>query len=369
MPAIFRMGRNKKYLVSAVPFERYGGMSRFATYHSSEWRLSARKPDLKIVNTYGPGSTWLMPIFFMWSFLCLATLLLTRQVSCLHVHMAERLSVVRKGSLIKLANYFNVPVIVHLHAAEFHTFYSSLGDRSQAAVGDLLSSAAAIVTLGAPWKRYLVEVVGVDSDRVQIIHNGVPDPITTLRSDNYIELESTINLVFLGALEDRKGLRELIDALGDPRIKPLNWTLSIAGNGSTQEWEHLSNSHGLNEKIQFCGWLEQDESRILLRRSQVFVLPSHNEGLPLALLEAMAFGLAVVTTPVGAIGEAVISGVNGLLVPARDSEALAQAILGLLLNKDEISRLGNSARETFVSGFDVSSMNDNIEMLVQRVTA
>jgi glycosyltransferase involved in cell wall biosynthesis len=363
-PSKNRIGKS---IISVVPFENYGGMSRFATYYSKEWNESGRRSRIKIVNTYGPGQFWKMPFYFVAAMMRIFCLCATGRAGILHVHMAERLSFWRKASVIRMGQAFGVPSVVHLHAAEFREFFEGLSERRQAVVRDVLNSVPAVVVLGSPWLKYLEDNVGVDPNRLRLIHNGVPDPTppgSTVRPHN--RAPTFRSIAYVAALNERKGIHDLIVALSDPRLRDLDWTCQIAGNGDVNYWKRKAEDAGLREKVIFRGWLSSAQTAEMLALSDIFVLPSYNEGLPLALLEAMAHRLAIVTTPVGAIEDAINSD-NGLLVPPGSPDCLANALLKLLQDPDLAMQLANRARADFIDKFEVSRMNDRIENLFGEV--
>jgi glycosyltransferase involved in cell wall biosynthesis len=133
-------------------------------------------------------------------------------------------------------------------------------------------------------------------------------------------------VLFVGRLSEEKGIRELVQA-----SEGLN--LVVAGDGPLR---------GLLPNA--LGFVPRDEAQRLLSRAAVVVIPSHREGLPLVLLEAMAHARAIVATPVGGIPSVVEDGVTGLLVPKGDSEALRAAITRLLGDSALRRELGAAAR-------------------------
>jgi glycosyltransferase involved in cell wall biosynthesis len=132
-------------------------------------------------------------------------------------------------------------------------------------------------------------------------------------------------ILFVGRLSPEKGIRELVEA-----TRGLN--LVVAGDGPLRSLVPDA-----------LGFVPHDEVKRLLARAAVIVLPSHREGLPMVLLEAMAHGRAVVATPVGGIPSLVEDGVTGLLVPAGDATALREAIERLLADPALRKRLGEAA--------------------------
>jgi glycosyltransferase involved in cell wall biosynthesis len=111
------------------------------------------------------------------------------------------------------------------------------------------------------------------------------------------------------------------------------------------------------------GWIGRSRRGELLRRTAVFVLPSHAEGLPVSLLEAMAAGCPVIASAVGGIPDVITDGVNGLLVPAHDRDALALALHRLLVDRRLAARLGREARNTIARRYTVEQAVERLEQI------
>jgi glycosyltransferase involved in cell wall biosynthesis len=137
--------------------------------------------------------------------------------------------------------------------------------------------------------------------------------------------------------------------------------------GYQNELEQLAKSLGLGERIHFLGW--RPDVADILRAADVMVLPSSNEGLPLAILEAMACAKPVVATPVGGVGEAIIDGVTGVLVPVGDPERLAAAVVRVLRDPELAQRLGVQARRSVEVRYSLQRFRSEIENLYDGLVA
>ena len=130
-------------------------------------------------------------------------------------------------------------------------------------------------------------------------------------------------------------------------------TFHFGGDGDVNEVRTQLAGVSRRRQVRLLGWLNDDAKSTLLSRASVFVLPSYNEGLPVALLEAMAHGVAVVTTPVGGIPEVVTDSKTGLLVAPGDVATIAGAICRLLENPSLRTTLGRNGRALIESEFSV----------------
>lgn len=153
------------------------------------------------------------------------------------------------------------------------------------------------------------------------------------------------SVLYLGRLIRSKGLLDLVRAVALLNRDGETARLVVAGTGPHEaEARELAIGLGLAGTIEFTGAVAGEAKARLFAEADVFVLAtSHPEGLPYALIEAMAAGLPVVTTPIGAIPDLVTDGVQGLFVPAGDPEALARALRALAADRARLSRMGAAA--------------------------
>ena len=131
-----------------------------------------------------------------------------------------------------------------------------------------------------------------------------------------------------------------------------DWTLTIAGEGPLKDELALAaHKLGIADRVVFRGWLERDHLPAVYAQADVFVLPSRDEGMPNAMLEAMAAGLPVIGSKVAGLDEVVIDGKTGLLIPPEDAAALAEAIRILIEDRDHTFALGQAARTRVEADF------------------
>jgi glycosyltransferase involved in cell wall biosynthesis len=208
-----------------------------------------------------------------------------------------------------------------------------------------------VVALSESWKRYLATIT---SKPITVIPNAVDVESFAFERDYALSGEirllllGGVGLVSKGALE----LIEVVDALGR-RNRLDTVRLTVVGHGEVEEVRRFVAERGLQSTVEVTGWVEKQMARKLLREADVFVLPSHVEGLPVSMLEAMASGLPAVVTPVGGIPEVVEDGINGLVVQRGAKDDLMRAIRRLLADEELRRRLGARARETVRARFDI----------------
>lgn len=335
-------------------------------YIMTEWQARQRAPNLMLIDSTGPAydwrrqplkAIWRQPLYCTRAFFQVAFAIKRGKVAALHVHMGDRGSVVRKGLFIYLAAFLKHPVIVHMHAAAFPEFYEALPRLAQTWVRQMLRLADRFIVLGRAQQRFFVESLQLAQENIVVLQNAIPAyPPGPPRLDN-----DRCDLLFIGTLIARKGLDVLLKALAMPTVKALRWRLRIAGEGDQAAWRRLAGDLGLINRVDFLGWVPSRKVHELLDDSDMLVVPSLNEGLPVVILEAMAHARPVIATPVGSVGEAVEHDVTGLIVPPADEHALASALARLISHPSARTRFGAEARRVFEARFTVAAMNARLE--------
>lgn len=263
-----------------------------------------------------------------------------------HAHAASNASFARKSLLLLLARASGCQTIFHLHGGGFRQFASgtsgALPGLRRHWIRHTLERSSLVIALSEGWANFLRGYA--PRARVTVVPNAVPMPPSCLRQAGSRIEEGRI--LFLGRVEAAKGVAELLDAaaLLLPRFPALR--LVLAGSGELDLWRRAAAARGIGDRVELPGWLDAAARDAELARAAVFCLPSHAEGLPMSLLEAMASGCATVASAVGAIPEALKDDENGLLVPPRDVPALAAALARVLADGALRTRLGNGARTT-----------------------
>lgn len=150
-------------------------------------------------------------------------------------------------------------------------------------------------------------------------------------------------MLFVGRVVYQKGLDVLLEALAG--LRDLPWELVVAGDGSQRErLGNCARELGIGDRVEFVGWLRGDELLQAYTQANLFVFPSRHEGMPNAVLEAMAAGLPVIASRIAGSEELVAPDESGLLVPADDVAALRQALAKLLPDGPRRARLGGAGR-------------------------
>jgi glycosyltransferase involved in cell wall biosynthesis len=189
----------------------------------------------------------------------------------------------------------------------------------------------------------------------------LPNPVKLMPVANQAVVEQ--KLLFLGRVEKNKGIDELLEAVALLKPAFFNIKLAIGGEGDLDRVKQKAEALGIQNHIELLGWLTPEKKYQHLQQASIFVLPSYEEGLPMAMLEAMSMAKAVVVTAVGGIPSVVEHDVNGLLIPPRDVAALADALSKLLSNKTLQEELGSHARAIIASHYASPVVADKLSAI------
>jgi len=315
--------------------------------------LEKAPPEIQIqhIGTAVDGSSTRKALVFGMALCKFILYLLTTKVDLVHIHVAERGSAYRKSIVTLVAKLFQKPVILHSNSPEFHQFYAGLPSFVQTSLLWAFSQCDRFIAVSDSWRNFYVHTFGLKAEQVVVLANPIQLPERVpqrICSDK-------INIVYLGRIGQRKGAFDLIRAFDLlPVEDKARANLILAGDGEIEKARHLVASLNLNNRVTIYNWLNSEQRDALLAKADVFALPTYNEGLPLALLEAMGWGLPVITTPVGGIPDIITSNSNGLSIDPGNLQQLCTAMQSLIRDEKLRLSLGSNARAS-VATFDIKN--------------
>ncbi|MCT7660162.1 glycosyltransferase family 4 protein [Mycobacterium deserti] len=315
-----------------------GGMATVAA-------LMAQHPDSRfevaVVPTFVDAAAWQRLSVGVCGMLRGTWAVLRGRVDLVHVHLSHGGSVVRKALPLLAARHAGVPAVIHGHSFDFGGWFDGLPQLAQRVVPAVLPADRWLVLGSSHVVEYQTRL-GIPADRIQVLHNAIPLPEHAVPQT----ASERVHAVMVGRLGERKGSYDVVAAVAalDPDIRR-RLRVTLAGDGEIDGVAAAVAAAGLSDTIHIAGWLDERSRDDLLASAQIFLLPSRDEGLPMALLEAMAWGLAPITSTAGSIGEVITDGVNGLLVDAGRRHQIAAALRTLVTDAPMRARLGSAARE------------------------
>ncbi len=306
---------------------------------------------------YGPQATIIVPI-------------LASRADIVHVHLGEDLADLPVGAAA--ARLHRLPLVLTVHTSLRHTL--AVGDFRSAVLKTLGGriehwgehSAEAVLVITPRLRRLLVSD-GVDEDRVHVIPPGVNPSLFDGPFEDPFAYVGKPRVLFVGRLAPQKGVRTLVAAAGlleDPSVQVL-----LVGDGPERPAvERQAKRIGVGNRLHFVGFVAHDRLPAVLAHADLLVLPSLYEELGTVLLEAMQAGLPIVASKTGGIPDVIEDGVNGMLVPPGEPEALAGAIDRLLADRDLARQLSEGAQERG-KDYDWEVLAERVLAVYQGVTA
>ena len=342
-----------KVLVIGTSHKTRGGITSVINAHKNgkQWT----KYHCKWIETHiDKGAIW--KLFYLlkgW----LQFIILLPYYDLIHIHTSEPPSAIRKCLFMPLAKLLRKKVIVHFHAFSPET---TINSKYKYVYKYLFGKADCVIVLSQLWKNYVNDAFNL-GDKVRVVYN----PCISEVSDNTYQKKKQIR--YAATVNARKGYADMIKAFAKIAREYPDWKIVFAGNGEIKQGEELAKSLGIESQTVFLGWVNGKAKDKVFKESEIFCLPSYAEGFPMAVLDAWAYGLPVITTPVGGIPDIAEDGKNMLLFNAGDTEKLAYNMKTLIDNEDLRNQIINESIKLAKTTFNIDTINKQIESLYQEL--
>lgn len=275
-----------------------------------------------------------------------------------HIHTCSGFSFLRSAMDMMVARCHGCRTVLHIHGAKFDAFYEALPAYRRLLVRRCLSSADRVIALSTGWGRKLHDMAPKAS--LCVIENAIECPVPTTSSRR----PGPFRFVLLARMDEWKGIDDLLSACSTLVADSVDFELVLAGpNGTAGDVVSLSTKIkrlDLAGTVRYVGPVHGREKDDLLRNSDAYVLASWSEGLPISLLEALAYGLPAVATRVGAVPEVITDGREGFLVPAKQPDELARAMRAMIDNPSHRATMSGAARRLAKQRFSVVRLRDDL---------
>ncbi|MBL7700300.1 MAG: glycosyltransferase family 4 protein [Chitinophagaceae bacterium] len=282
-----------------------------------------------------------------------------RQVKILHIHHASRGSFMRKSLLVLIGKIFGKKIILHIHGGGFHNFYKR-SRLMKPVIRWALQTSDAVICLSEMWKKYYSSTFTLK--RLVIINNVIEKPSITTHVQN-----GTLNLLFLGHINQKKGVFDLLQVLASNRDQFKHKVkVTFGGIGEVERLEKEISENNFNGDVNFAGWVNGEKKAELLNKCDVYILPSYFEALPISILEAMSYGKPVISTFIGGIPEIVKPGFNGWLFEPGDKSALGTIIAEAMSNKELLKQYGSNSL-SIAKNYTPESVFQSLKELYQQI--
>lgn len=342
---------NPKVLIVATSRKTRGGITSVIKAHETgeQWK----KYHCTWIVTHRGSKNWWKPFYWfsgLVRFCCLVPF-----ADIVHMHVSHGGSIKRKSLIMHIAKLFHCKTIVHFHPPGPFVLQNR---KNVPGYKYLFQSADVVIVLSEQWKRWLKEYLcGEKSEswlnKLRVLYNPCPKV-------NRLNIPRKMQILLAGTIDLRKGYDVAIKAFGQIAKKYPDWRLLFAGIGDTSYGLKIAKDLGISNQVEFLGWVGGKQKEILFNETSIYCLASTGEGFPMAILDAWAYGIPCVMTPVGGIPDIVQDGKEGLVFDVGDVDGLAKCMEKLITDK---SLREGIVRETdkYVDGL-FNSQNINIEL-------
>ncbi|WP_026463369.1 glycosyltransferase family 4 protein [Adhaeribacter aquaticus] len=281
----------------------------------------------------------------------------TNNFDILHLNLPLNTKSILREFVVFLLCYFKKkPILTHLHGGRY--LIEKAPYILNKIIKFILKNSKIVLALSELEKETVKKEYNINS--VKVLKNTInfPENINRPTINNKV-----VNILFLGRLHESKGLEVIINAIKILNINGYNtkFKLNICGKGPLEEF--IFSEEKEIENIKFHGIVGGKAKIEILSTCDIFLLPSlHGEGLPVALLEAMAYGLVPIVTTDGSMGYLIENGKNGLIVEKSNPIDLAEKIKTLIFNENFCLLLSNNARDYVKNNFDITNYINNLNI-------
>ncbi len=291
---------------------------------------------------------------------------LTKRPEAAYIHVGSNASLYRESAFLVLARLLGRRTICHFHAGDVGKYLPVQTRLGQWFIRWALGHSHRIIAVSNESASELAEIV--ETADVSVLPNAIDlswlDAPTF--SDDGRDSDKKIRVLFVGAVGKLKGEKDLIDALALLRKTKVDIKASFLGYGAEQLAEACTRA-GIIEMIEHLGPVPMSERADHYKKADIFVLPTYAEAMPVSLLEAMAAGLPVITTPVGGIPEIVENGKEGILYPCGDVQSLADGIKLLIEDPAARIRMGESGKQRAAEQLNFDKYIHKLEIELEAV--
>lgn len=343
-----------RVLVVATSRKTRGGITSVVKAHEtgSQWK----KYHCHWVQTHRDGPSWRKKMYLVFAWVDF--LIRVPFVDIVHIHGTSNSSGKRKLPFLKVAKLLNKKCIFHFHPANDTILFNT---SSKSILKEIFSLSDLIIVLSPQWERLIKEAFPDSNYHLRVLWN--PCPMV-----NRLSLHKKPQILYAGTLLKRKGYDVLLKAFSLIAYKHKEWSVVFAGNpymlkgiNELEDGKAIAERLNIEGQVQWLGWISGSRKDVVFNESSIYCLPSDGEGFPMGVLDAWAYGLPCVMTPVGGIPDIVEDGKNGLIFPIGDVNALAEK-LDLLINNDQLRSSIVTESDKYVFGdFSTNVINSKLD--------
>lgn len=345
-------------MISPHPKKVLGGMSTVINnYYSSSL---PNKVNITHVSTTVGGSQLNKGTSLAVALIRVLFFLLFKKIDIVHIHSAARGSFIRKSFFVILSKMLCKKVVFHMHGGAFDEYYNNeCSHRKKDYVTKILNKCDIIIALGEEWKEKISRYCNSEID---VLHNAINIP--EVNSYN----NQSKNITLLAKLDKEKGTYDILDIVKDICRFDNSIKFVFAGYGDLDKLNNAIQYLGIESNVNVLGWINAKERNEILKDTLIYLLPSYYEGMPMSILEAMSYGVPVVSTNVGSIPTVIKHGENGFIITPGNKSDLKKYIIELISNAELRKTISKRNYKEVKEKFDVETNIDKLLEIYDRVT-
>ena len=339
-----------KVLVIATSRKTRGGITSVVKAHETgeQWK----KYHCRWIETHRDGNSirklWYLGTALV-EYICLLPF-----YDIVHIHLATTQSAKRKKMFFYLATWLSKKVILHFHPSNEKFLFEPMNSKLYR---KLFSKADLVLVLSEQWRCWIKMALGL-SNHIEVLYN--PCPIVNRRDD----LRKN-HILFAGTIISRKGYETLIRGFARIAQEHSDWKVIFAGNGEIANAMKIVEC--IQNQVEFLGWVTDKDKEKVFQEASVYCLASDGEGFPMGVLDAWAYGIPCVVTPVGGIPDIVVDGENGLVFSIGDVDGLANK-LRMIISDRTLRKNIVLGQDKYVKGaFNINGINRKLEKIYTRL--
>ena len=282
-----------------------------------------------------------------------------------HIHSSFGPSFYRKLPFIVMASNRGIPVVNHIHGSAFDELYTNASEAKKRLVRRIYGKCSRMIVLTEHWREVLSETF--PKERIEVVPNYSvlhPEMMEAGQLESRYEKRQ---ILYLGVLTEGKGMKEMPEIIRRVAEEVPDVRFVLGGVGEQGLVTDNLPAEFTERNVCFPGWVRGEEKEALLQESMAFLLPSHMEAMPMSLLEAMGYGLPMVTTNVGGIPNLTGEGQQAVLCKVGDSAAMADALLNWLQNRKSWEAASQASFERAKAEYGFETHLDRIEAVYRDV--
>mgnify|MGYP004520723139 CR=1 FL=1 len=342
------MKRVPRVLIIATSRRTRGGITAVVKAHEKgeQWK----KYHCVWIQTHRDGPAWRKIFYFVTALL--EYLIFLPFYDIVHIHLSTVISAKRKIIFFDIAKLFHKKTILHFHPSNEKFLFQP---DNQKLYYNIFSRSDLVLVLSKQWQLWVKESLNL-TEHIEVLYN--PCPII-----KFIPTVRHKEILFAGTLIPRKGYEELIRAFAKIAPRYQDWKVVFAGNGETERAKSIAVECGIESQVYFLGWVSGADKKKAFQSASIYCLASHSEGFPMGVLDAWAYGVPCVVTPVGGLPDIVVNEKNALVFPIGSIDILASQLEKMIDDEQLRKRIAENSRHLALSTFNLNVICNQLDTI------